>query len=66
MIRKSIVAASFTTLALALAPNATAGPVYDNCDEAHADGAYNIPQDDPAYWPGGDRDKDGYACDSDN
>ncbi|MDV3125935.1 hypothetical protein M1247_13485 [Mycobacterium sp. 21AC1] len=23
-----------------------------------------MPQDDPAYWSGGDRDGDGFACDS--
>jgi len=23
-----------------------------------------VDQDDPAYWDGGDRDSDGYACDS--
>ena len=42
------------------------GPVYSDCDEANSAGVYNIPKGDPAYWPGGDRDKDGYACDSSN
>jgi len=35
---------------------------YRNCSQAHADGRYNIPQGDPAYRPGLDRDRDGYAC----
>jgi hypothetical protein len=47
-----------------LAPVATAERPYKNCTEAHKDGRYDIPQDDPAYWPGGDRDGDGYACES--
>ena len=37
---------------------------YANCTEAHQDGRYDIPESDPAYWPGGDRDHDGFACDS--
>lgn len=41
-----------------------AGPVYSNCDEAHAAGVFDIPADDPAYWDDGDRDDDGFACDS--
>jgi Excalibur calcium-binding domain len=39
------------------------GPPYSNCDEAHADGRYNIPRGDPAYNPALDRDGDGIACD---
>lgn len=35
---------------------------YRNCSQAHADGRYNIPQADPAYRPGLDRDRDGFAC----
>jgi hypothetical protein len=35
---------------------------YRNCSQAHADGRCNIPQGDPAYRPGLDRDHDGYAC----
>lgn len=56
--------AVFAGVSLGLAPAASAepGPVYANCTEARADGAYNIPQDDPAYWEDGDRDGDGYAC----
>jgi Excalibur calcium-binding domain len=37
---------------------------YRNCTQAHQDGRYDIPQDDPDYWPGGDRDGDGIACES--
>lgn len=37
---------------------------YANCTEAHDDGRYDIPESDPAYWDGGDRDHDGFACDS--
>lgn len=44
------------------APAAAADPPYRNCKEAHADGRYNIPSDDPAYRPALDRDGDGYAC----
>jgi hypothetical protein len=44
------------------APAAAADPPYRNCKEAHADGRYNIPSDDPAYRTALDRDGDGYAC----
>jgi hypothetical protein len=44
------------------APAAVADPPYRNCKEAHADGRYNIPSDDPAYRSALDRDGDGYAC----
>lgn len=64
MIRTVIIAASIAMSALGFAPAAAAGPVYDNCDDAHAAGVYDIPKGDPAYWKGGDRDDDGYACDS--
>ena len=40
------------------------GPVYATCTDAHNAGVFDIPKSDPAYWPDGDRDKDGYACDS--
>jgi hypothetical protein len=39
------------------------GP-YANCTQAHADGRYDIPQGDTDYWPAGDRDQDGIACES--
>ena len=37
---------------------------YANCTQAHKDGRSNIPKGDPDYWPGGDRDGDGIACES--
>jgi Excalibur calcium-binding domain len=47
---------------IATAPATLADPPYRNCTEAHADGRYNIPSDDPAYRPQLDRDGDGLAC----
>ncbi len=47
---------------LAVAASVVADPPYRNCSEAHADGRYNIPSDDPAYDEKLDRDGDGYAC----
>ncbi len=47
---------------VSIAPSAQAGPPYKNCTEAHKDGRYDIPKDDPAYQPKLDRDKDGIAC----
>lgn len=44
-------------------PASAEGP-YANCTDAKADGAYNIPQGDPNYWPGGDRDNDGISCEA--
>lgn len=38
------------------------GVYYQNCTEAHKDGRWNIPADDPAYRPALDRDHDGIAC----
>lgn len=35
---------------------------YENCAEAHRDGAFSIPSEAPAYRPGLDRDEDGSAC----
>lgn len=49
---------------IALAPVAEATGRYRNCTEAHADGRWDIPKGDPDYWDGGDRDRDGFACDS--
>lgn len=37
---------------------------YPNCAAAAADGVYNIPQGDPRYAPGLDRDNDGIACEN--
>lgn len=42
---------------------AMTGP-YANCAAAAADGVYNIPQGDPRYSPGLDRDNDGIACEN--
>ena len=36
--------------------------VYKNCTDAFNHGRCNIPQGDPAYCPGQDRDGDGLAC----
>jgi Excalibur calcium-binding domain len=44
------------------APMVLAGPPYQNCNEAHADGRYSIPASDPAYRPDLDLDNDGLAC----
>ena len=49
-------------IGLVAAPAALADPPYRNCSEAHADGRYNIPSNDPAYSPKLDRDGDGLAC----
>jgi Excalibur calcium-binding domain len=62
---RKVFAGLLLMFSLALAnPTATAlaDPPYRNCKEAHADGRYNIPSDDPAYRPALDRDGDGYAC----
>lgn len=66
MIRALVVAASIAVSVLGFAPAAQSSPgqVYDNCTEAHDDGRWDIPQSDDAYWEDGDRDGDGYACDS--
>ena len=41
---------------------AFADPPYQNCNDAHADGRYSIPTNDPAYRPDLDLDGDGLAC----
>jgi hypothetical protein len=41
---------------------ALAGPPYQDCNQAHADGRYSIPTSDPAYRPDLDLDGDGLAC----
>lgn len=54
-------------LCLAVAPVASAyeyGPVYGTCGDAHNAGVYDIPESGPAYWPDGDKDGDGIACES--
>lgn len=37
---------------------------YRNCAEAHAAGRWDIPEADPAYRPGLDKDHNGIACES--
>ena len=65
MVKKLVIAMLLAGVtAIGLAPVALAERPYANCTEAHQDGRYDIPQNDPAYWSGGDRDNDGYACDS--
>ncbi|MGH3521589.1 MAG: excalibur calcium-binding domain-containing protein, partial [Mycobacterium sp.] len=43
------VGVTLTGAGVVVAPIASAGPPYKNCTEAHKDGRYNIPRDDPAY-----------------
>ena len=60
------IAASLVAAAAGLGAASVAnaeGP-YANCTQAKADGRYDIPQGDPDYWPAGDRDQDGIACES--
>jgi hypothetical protein len=67
MIRAIVIASAVVGFGLGLAPAATAyeyGPVYPTCTAAHDAGVYDIPEDDPAYWPDGDSDSDGVACES--
>lgn len=45
-------------------PSAPASGPFDNCTEAHENGAYDIPKGDPAYQPKLDRDRDGRACEA--
>jgi len=51
-------------IGLGLAPTATAVSSYESCSEAADDGVYNIPEGSDNYWPDGDRDDDGIACES--
>lgn len=65
MVRMSLaVAALVAGLGVVLAPVATAAGPYSRCKDAAQDGVYNIPKGDPNYWPGGDRDNDGIACEA--
>lgn len=64
MTRVLCVLGALVTLSASPVAAADPGPVYANCSEARADGATNIPKDDPAYWEDGDRDGDGIACES--
>lgn len=47
-------------------PTVPSGPMvyYRNCAEAHAAGRWDIPEGDPAYRPGLDKDHNGVACES--
>ena len=64
LVRTLLVAAAIAVAATGLAPIAAATGPYANCTQAHKDGRWDIPQDDPDYWSGGDRDGDGVACES--
>ena len=64
LVRTVLVAAAIAVAATGLAPIAAATGPYANCTQAHKDGRWDIPQDDPDYWSGGDRDGDGIACES--
>lgn len=64
MFRTLLAAIAIAIASVCLAPSASAEGPYANCTDAKADGAYNITQDDPDYWPGGDRDRDGIACEA--
>lgn len=48
-----------------VAEQPVADGVFDNCTEARAAGAFNIPASDPRYGLHLDRDRDGFGCDSD-
>lgn len=63
---RTLTAAGLVAMAAALGAASVAnaeGP-YANCSQAKADGRSDIPQGDPDYWNGGDRDQDGIACES--
>jgi hypothetical protein len=60
----ALTAVAVSAAVLGLAPTASASGPYANCTQAHANGRYDIPQGDPDYWPAGDRDHDGIACES--
>jgi hypothetical protein len=65
MFRKLLVAALVVTAtAMGAAPTATGAGKYANCTQAHDDGRWDIPKGDPDYFPKGDADHDGVACES--
>lgn len=64
MIKAIVVAVAILGASIGAAPAALAAGPYANCTQAHNDGRSDIPQGDPDYWPGGDRDGDGIACES--
>jgi hypothetical protein len=63
-VRVVIAVAAIAAAAVGVAPAASAAGPYRNCTQAHQDGRWDIPQNDPDYWSGGDRDGDGIACES--
>jgi hypothetical protein len=63
-VRAFFVVAAIAIAGTGLAPIAAAGGPYGNCTQAHQDGRWDIPRNDPDYWPAGDRDQDGIACES--
>ncbi|GLP77140.1 hypothetical protein TUM20983_42500 [Mycobacterium antarcticum] len=60
----AVVALLASAVAVGVAPLAAADGPYKNCTAAHQDGRWDIPDSDPDYWSGGDRDGDGIACES--
>lgn len=64
MIRTVICAGAITAGTLGLAPTAGAEQYFANCTEAKAAGYHDIPSTSEYYWPAGDRDQDGIACES--
>ncbi|WP_100522665.1 excalibur calcium-binding domain-containing protein [Mycobacteroides abscessus] len=58
----ALIGAGFCLAPVPLASVAQADPPYDNCTQAHQDGAYNIKKGDPGYRTKLDRDGDGIAC----
>jgi hypothetical protein len=64
LLRGLVAAVAIVGIGVGVAPAAMASGQYRNCTQAHQDGRYDIPQGDPDYWPGGDRDNDGIACES--
>ncbi len=64
MFRLLIVSAIVCGAAAMGAASANADVYYKNCTQAHQDGRYDIPSNDPAYGPWLDRDNDGIACES--
>ncbi|MBV0917953.1 excalibur calcium-binding domain-containing protein [Mycobacteroides chelonae] len=57
-----LLATGFSLTPAPLMSVAQADPPYDNCTQAHQDGAYNIKKGDPGYRTKLDRDGDGIAC----
>lgn len=64
MLRLFICAAAIGAGAFGFAPSATAEQYFANCTEAREAGYSNIPSTSQYYWPAGDRDQDGIACEN--